>query len=494
MVLTEFEALLGRLVHSKPVSKEAYECLKARLADLAHGYCGSLIDVADRQAFKELFDRYAKLKENKDLVISRPDKGSGVVLLNTKDYVDKMMTILKDTSKFKCLGPVEAFDRTRKVEEDLRDDLKELQEEGKITNAIVESVWPIGSLRPRMYGLPKVHKANVPLRPILAMIKSPQHNLAKWLNGLLAPVLEKYSTYCVQDSFNFVDQIRSRNMDMANTFWCSFDVKSLFTSIPLDEAIKICEEALFEDNAVMCGGFDRPTFVKLMETATSSVEFSFNGVMYQQTDGVAMGSPLGPTLANIFLGHYEKKILEDANAPRFYCRYVDDTFAAFDCEEDCDGFETKLNSLHPALKFTSEKERQNKLNFLDVEVSKEDQQVSTDVYRKPTFTGLSMKWSSYSPSSVKIRLIATLVDRAVKICSNNKLEGELDRLRGFFQENGFPRGIVQATITRKLESLTQDVIFGPEKRTVVVKLPTWGNHLQIMVRRSQLLWRGVIRQ
>ena len=187
-----------------------------------------------------------------------------------------------------------------------------------------------------------------------------------------------------------------------------------------------------------------------------------------------MGSPLGPTLANIFLGHYEKKILEDTNAPLFYCRYVDDTFAMFDCEEACDVFETKLNTLHPALKFTSEKEYHNKLNFLDVEVSKEDLLVSTDVYRKPTFTGLSMKWNSYSPNSVKIRLIATLVDRAIKICSNNKLEGELDRLRGFFEDNGFPRGIVQATITRKLESTTKDAVFGPEKRTVAVKLPFIG--------------------
>ena len=78
-----------------------------------------------------------------------------------------------------------------------------------------------------MYGLLKLHKKGVPLRPILSMVNSAQHKLAKFLNDQLCPVLEHFSSYVLKDSFSFVDQIKS--IASNNTFMASFDVKSFFT-------------------------------------------------------------------------------------------------------------------------------------------------------------------------------------------------------------------------------------------------------------------------
>ena len=96
---------------------------------------------------------------------------------------------------------------------------------------------------------------------------------------------------------------------------CSFDVSSLFTNVPLDETIMICADALY-DNPDTQPQFSKEVFVELMRSATSTVEFSFNNIMYRQVDGVAMGSPLGPALAIIFVGYYEKNFfLKYPNLP-----------------------------------------------------------------------------------------------------------------------------------------------------------------------------------
>ena len=267
-------------------------------------------------------------------------------------------------------------------------------------------------------------------------------------------------------------------MDASKTFWCSFDVKSLFTNVPIQEAINICTEALFEDNGTSTVGISKQAFVELMMIATSSVAFSFDNIMYQQVDGVAMGSPLGPTLANVFLGYHERKILDGTDGPLFYRRYVDDTFVVFHNEEECDAFKVKLNSLHPSLQFTSEKEQGNRLNFLDVLVEKSHVNVTTDIYRKPTFSWVCMKWTSFSPRSMKIKLICTLVDRALKICSPSKLNLELERLRKLFLNNGYPDGVVHSVINRKVESYNrQTTPYSDDSTTgvVTIKLPYIGN-------------------
>ena len=90
-----------------------------------------------------------------------------------------------------------------------------------------------------MYGLSKTHKTDIPLRPILSMVGSSQHELAKFLAVTLQPVLEFYSSFCIQNSFSFAELIRQFDPKSDQSFFCSFDICSLFTNVPLDETVRI---------------------------------------------------------------------------------------------------------------------------------------------------------------------------------------------------------------------------------------------------------------
>ena len=138
------------------------------------------------------------------------------------------------------------------------------------------------------------------------MIGSTQHSLAKWLTSILDPVLLLYySTNCIQDSFTFAQIIRQFDL-RPSAFLCSFDipVSSVFTNVCQTETINICSDVLYSSD-LRVPSFPREDFIELMQKAIKSVEFNFNNVMYGQIDGVAMGSPLGPAMANTFVDYYE---------------------------------------------------------------------------------------------------------------------------------------------------------------------------------------------
>ena len=151
--------------------------------------------------------------------------------------------------------------------------------------SVYKEICPTGSLRSRLYGLPKVHKNEVPLRPILSMFGSSQHALAKYLAAVIVPVLQLYSNNCIKDSITFAKEMQDLQMHPKETFLCSFDIRSLFTNVPLAETIQICADALYGGELIP-PDYPKETFVKLMNTATKSVEFSFNNNMYKQIDGV----------------------------------------------------------------------------------------------------------------------------------------------------------------------------------------------------------------
>ena len=95
---------------------------------------------------------------------------------------------------------------------------------------------------------------------------------------------------------------------------CSLDVCSLYTNVPLEETIEICCDVLFRSSHPK-PIFPESVFKHLINFVTSPVEFSFNNIMYRQIYSVAMGSSLGPTLANIFVGFCEANLFNKIDCP-----------------------------------------------------------------------------------------------------------------------------------------------------------------------------------
>ena len=115
----------------------------------------------------------------------------------------------------------------------------------------------------------------------------------------------------MKDRFTFSDAIRTSNLSR-DGYVCSFDVVSLFTNVPLNEVIDICADALYRnyDIELDITTLTEASFKEPLRLSTFGVEFSFNEMKYRQVDSVAMCSPLGPTLVNIFVGYCERKIPE----------------------------------------------------------------------------------------------------------------------------------------------------------------------------------------
>ena len=266
----------------------------------------------------------------------------------------------------------------------------------------------------------------------------------------------------------------------------SFDVESLFTNVPLNETIQICIEQLYSpdrpslpmQNGLVISQHD---FELMLHTAVKDVPFLFDGKYYKQVDGVSMGSPLGPTLANAFLCHHEKSWLQDCPPeykPIMYQRYVDDTFLLFRSREHAALFLNYLNGKHPNIRFTCDTETNGVLNFLDLNICSAGGQFTTNVYRKPTFTGLYLQADSFLPENYKLGLINTLLNRAFRLCSSwQGFHKEVEFLRNILRQNGFTMAAFDRCLTSfldKLHSAPPPKAETVPKKSVLLVLPYAG--------------------
>ena len=353
-----------------------------------------------------------------------------------------------------------------------------------------------GSTPGILYGLPKVHKSDCPARPILSAIGTFNYKIAKFLVPILQPLTLR--SYTVKDSFSFVKEITSLHID-SDCVMASFDVNSLFTNVPLSECVDLCCDLLFKDTDLVSYNeckFTREQFRKLLNFAVNDNHFIFNNQLYDQIDGVAMGSPLGPSLANIFMCALERKFLENCPfefKPSFYRRYVDDTFCIFRNRQQVDKFLSYINSFHENITFTSELSTDNKLPFLDTLVTFNNNTFSTDLFRKKTFTGLYYDFVSLTPHSYKVNLVRSLVFRAYNICSTYfSFHTELSRIKRFLKENSFPLSLIDRTIRSFLDhtyaSTSKKRIVIDDKPTLYFSAPFLGPcSLQLKSRISRLI-------
>ena len=339
-----------------------------------------------------------------------------------------------------------------------------------------------------MYGLAKVHKSGVPLRPVVSMVGTPQYQLSKYLDKLIRPYMS--NKYSVSSTYDLIDKMNKLSVSN-HTYMVSYDITSLFTNVPVQETIDIICNTVCHQPGFPYNHKDLKT---LLTIANESI-FVFSSKLYKQIDGISMGNPLAPLLAEFFMGYLEDKVFNTNSQfyPQYYFRYVDDTLCFFDNESHANEFLTFLNTIHPNIRFTIEKSVQSSIPFLDIKLTIVDNLINTEVFRKPTFTACLLNFKSIVPRQWKIALIKTLVYRAYRLSSSwSAFDNEIKILKDILTFNNFPYWWLERHVRAFLNAIYSGSYNHRDREDnnyIVIKIPYYGYPSFLLKRRINRILR-----
>ena len=220
---TEYIAVIEQAC-SKLQPREAEE-LRGEVKSIINKSCNHPPNIT-REEWKAL----RELKEDKSRMVLTADKGVALVVMDTAEYKKKAEDLLQQPT----YQPIPT-DPTPNCKSKLINMLKSIKAEGGIIEAVYKRLYPTGAGSPKFYGLPKIHKEGVPLRPIVSSIGAVTYHTAKELARILKPLVGR-SPYHIQNSSDFIQQIQGIQLQ-SNQCMVAFDVKALFTSVPVQPAI-----------------------------------------------------------------------------------------------------------------------------------------------------------------------------------------------------------------------------------------------------------------
>jgi len=418
------------------------------LHNLDHVRSNIDLEILDAVSFTKKF-----IKENPELLFTRADKGNTVVALDRTDYMNKMKACLSDSNTYIKLKQNPA----NKLLSELKIMIKRWNNLGYISAGSYSFLNASNAILPRAYGLPKIHKAGHPLRIIVSSTGSPLHNLALFLHKILIKSLPPHFSH-IKNSLHLMKKISNIHIP-DNICLASFDVVSLFTNVPTDMVLDIIKEK-WSDIKIHTN-LPLNEFVLSIEFVLQSTYFHFNNIVYRQTFGTPMGSPLSPVIADLILQRLELSILTNLSfKPTFFYRYVDDIILAVPLCHLNDLFD-KFNSFHQRLKFTMEvEENGDRLNFLDLSIIKKGNSLIFDWFRKPTFSGRFLNYHSHHPFIHKRGTIYSLIDRVIQLSHPEFHQRNFDHIIRILLDNGYPLSLIFSSIRRRLHARFHSCIGG----------------------------------
>ena len=400
---------------------------------------------SSHQAFpKRYLKALASLRNNSMIHISPADKGGKIVIMNSSDYNKKLTSIfLNDSSTYKKVN----FNPLSKMQSEFNKQLKNLSLKYPDSKNFILSFKSFLPSLPYAYGLPKLHKPNCPLRPIISNVNAPAYKLSKTLASILSPYLGSFSSSYLKHSGDLLSKLRILNLTPSDRF-ISFDAVSLFTNVPLDPTLEFLSRKLPSIKPSL--PVSVPCLLDLIRITTSHCFFSFNGLFFQQIFGFAMGNPLSPVLSNFFLEHVESELLPkfSGSKPFFFVRYVDDILAAVHSDFDLTSFLCFVNSLYPSLKFSFEWESNLCIPFLDVLIIRSLDTLKFKVFRKSTHSNNYLHYLSFHSQSIKISVAQNLFLRAFRICSSDFLNEEINYIFSSFSKLAYPDFILKKALRK----------------------------------------------
>ena len=255
---------------------------------------------------KEMQEALKNLKQDDSIMIPPVDKGRASVVLNTDTYHEKMKTLI-ETGPYQLLNKVPTDQLSRKLTEKLLS----LKRSGHLSETVYNKIKPRHKQPPRIYGQPKTHKPEIPLRPIVSWVNTFAYDLSAHLADILSPWTGK-SDYTVTNSSHVMSTI-SHERIQENEIMVSFDVESLFTNVPIKGAVKAALCKLENDPSLAdCTNLTPTQIADLLNFVLRSTYFQYNGSIYEQKDGAAIGSPVSAVIANLYMEEFEERAIATA--------------------------------------------------------------------------------------------------------------------------------------------------------------------------------------
>ena len=388
------------------------------------------------------------LSEDHTLVIKQADKGSGIVIEDTRKYIEDGLDHLADQTIYRKIDR----DPTESLAKEINNFVKYMYNRGIVDNITKDYLTFQPGSMPRtqqLYFLKKIHKNPISVRPIVSGCGGPTERISQLVDLHLKPFVPKIKSY-IRDSGHLIDILQKTRIP-TNSILATIDVKALYLNIPHEEGIRAVKNRLYYDNresdsvSIPFGALS-----DLLSIVLTKNFFQFADSMYHQVQGTAMGTKMAPSYANLFMAELEEELLKKSPTdPILWKRYIDDILCIWPgSQQSLDTFVEYLNGAHPTIKFTSESSPYS-VDFLDITIYKGDRYRSTGIldtkpFFKPTNKFQYLEYSSAHPRNIFRSLLKGELIRLLRACSDeteyNKVKFKLYRA---FKDRGYPSSLIK---------------------------------------------------
>lgn len=414
------------------------------------------------------------LKSNDDIIVSRSDKGGSTVIMYREEYINKVKSMLSDTTTYKRLqkDPTSVFQKKANTLIDY------LFNSSFISDFQKKNMKIHNSVPPKLYCLRKTHKQGLHLRPIVSGIDSPSSSIARLVHDVLSGVTTIFQ-HQINNSFEFVEF--SKTVVLPEDYiLVSLDVVSLFTNVTHSHTKNVIQKNWHTISAYT--SLDKATFLTLIDFLFQSSYFVFDDDIYQQVEGTTMGGIASPALAALVMNDLVTTVTDQLpfTVP-FFRFYVDDSITAIPKDKVN---ETLLlfNRYHEKIQFTVELENEGSLPFLDVCVHRTEQQkLTTNWYTKPTSSGVILNYLSTHSLGYKINAIHNILNRAVNLSAPVYHNQNLEKVKNILYNNNYPKHFVNRIISEllpKIKNKNNNIIQTTKKYYKIPYIPELSQKLK----------------